>query len=130
MRVSRREFIGSAGAAALGLLAGCGRLPLQLQPQAQQPANGYRIGYLATGPSDSTAAPAPGTDPSLDAFRQGLRDYGYVEGQNLVIEYRATVQGEERLRDFADELVRFPVDLIFAFPAIAAVTARKATSTL
>jgi putative ABC transport system substrate-binding protein len=127
---SRRAFVQGAGVAGLGFLAGCGRLPVQVQPQSQQSSEVHRIGYLATGPNDSTAAPAPGTNASFDAFLQGLREYGYVEGQNLVIEYRASVQGEERLRELADELVRLPVDLILAMPAIAAVTAQKVTTAL
>ncbi|HEY7062781.1 MAG TPA: ABC transporter substrate-binding protein, partial [Chloroflexota bacterium] len=130
LAVSRRRFVQGAGAAGLGLLAGCGRLPVQLQPQTQQPAKVYRIGYLATGPTDSTAAPTPGTNASFDAFLDGLHDYNYVDGQNLVIEYRASVQGEERLRELAYELVRLPVDLILAFPAIAAVTAQKVTTAI
>jgi len=50
--------------------------------------------------------------PHLEAFRQGLRELGYVEGQNLVIEYRYAEGSEERLRDLAAELVRLQVDVI------------------
>src|SRR5215510_9348044 len=53
-----------------------------LAVEAQPPTKVYRIGWLGAGP------PLPEPDPSLAAFWQGLHDLGYVEGQNLVIEYR------------------------------------------
>src|SRR4051812_33549410 len=99
-RVSRRAFV--VGTASLGLVAGCGRLPWQAQP----PARVLRIGYLITLPGESTLPPPPGTSPALDALRRGLSDYGYVEGQNLAIEYRTTDQGAERERELAAELAR------------------------
>src|SRR5438034_1240224 len=74
-RQSRREFVAGAGAASLGLLAGCGRLPWQAQP----PPRVARIGYL----SASNAS-----HPYFVAFGQGMGDLGYVEGQNLLIEAR------------------------------------------
>jgi hypothetical protein len=83
-RVSRRQLVLGAGAAGLGLLAGCGRLPGQ--PQA--PARVHRVGILTFGASDSTVPPAPGLSLGFDAFQEVLRDYGYVDGQNLAIEYR------------------------------------------
>lgn len=72
--MNRRRFVQSASVAGLGLLAGCGRLPFQAQPSKPPP----RIGYLAVG----TAGPYD------DAFRLGLADYGYTDGQNIVIDYR------------------------------------------
>ena len=75
-RASRRRFVQGAGVAGLGLLAGCGRLPGQVQAPAKLP----RIGYLGLGSS--------GPNPGVEAFRQGLRDLGYIEGQNIVVEYR------------------------------------------
>ncbi len=70
--------IGLISAVALGLLAG------PLPAEAQQPGKVYRIGYLGTGSSPLT------TSPAYMLFRQGLRELGYIEGQNLVIEYRST----------------------------------------
>jgi putative ABC transport system substrate-binding protein len=112
------------GASSFVLLAGCGRLPF-----AQPPPTVYRVGYLSTSSSDATDLPAPGANPYLDAFRQGLREHGYVEGQNLAIEYRSTLQGQARIREFAAELVRLPVDVIVA-GAGASVPAKEATETV
>jgi putative ABC transport system substrate-binding protein len=123
--LSRRRFVVGAGAAGLGLLGGCGRWPWQ----AEAPAKVYRIGWLISGPAESTSPPAPGASPNHDAFRQGLADYGYVVGQNVAIEYRATDQGLERLRELAAELVGLPTDVIVA-SATAAVAAKQATDTI
>ena len=70
--VSRRQFMQGAGVAWLGVLAGCGRLP----GQAQQPAKVYRVGYLSP---QSLAV----TRPRFEALQQGLRELGWIEGQNL-----------------------------------------------
>ncbi len=74
---------------ALGLLAG------PLPAEAQQTGKVYRIGFLDF-PLRSTT-----TDPRLIAFRQGLRELGYVEGQNLVLEYRSAKGKRERLPEVA-----------------------------
>jgi putative ABC transport system substrate-binding protein len=76
--ISRRQFVAGAGAAGLGLLAGCGRWP----GQAQEPARATRIGWLHFGLRDNY------TQTQVDAFREGLREHGYVEGQNLELEFR------------------------------------------
>ena len=73
-------------------------------PEAQQTKKIPQIGFL------SSAAP-PGTPYEL--FRQGLRDLGYVEGQNIAIEYRYG-EGRPRLAELATELVQLKVDLIVA----------------
>jgi len=72
-------------------------------------------------------------DSSIDGqtstvFRQGLRDLGYVEGQNIVLEYRAAVGGQEQLPGHAAELVRRNVDVIYAIGPTAVLAARGATS--
>jgi putative ABC transport system substrate-binding protein len=73
--------------------------------EAQQPTKIPRIGYLnATFPSDVSAR--------IEAFRQGLRELGYVEGKNIVIEYRHAQGKFDRLPGLAAELVRLKVDLI------------------
>jgi putative ABC transport system substrate-binding protein len=72
---------------------------------AQQVGKVYRIGYL------SAAGPAPSMT-TLDAFKHGLRELGYVEGQNLVIDYRFAEGRYDRLPDLAAELVRLKVDII------------------
>jgi putative ABC transport system substrate-binding protein len=89
--------------------------------RASKPA---RIGFLATGALDSAEQQA-----MLDAFRQGLRERGYVEGQNVVIEYR-TVDGKiERFPELARELVGLNLDLIVASNTPAARAAKEATAT-
>ena len=73
-------------------------LALSLHALAQQPAKVGRLGYLA---GVSAAADAP----RLEAFRQGLRDYGYIEGHNIIIEYHHEGRNLERLPELAAELV-------------------------
>ena len=94
-RVQRRQFLIAAGA----LLAA------PLAAEAQQAAKVARIGYLS---------PNLASSPRLrDAFLQGLRDLGYVEGRNVVIEYRDAEGKLERLPALAAELVALKVDVIF-----------------
>ena len=81
-----------------------------------------RIGGLLFG--------TPDTDPNLSAFRRGLREFGYVEGQNIVIEYRFAEGKSERLRDLAAELASIKPDLIFALGGDVAPLVRAATSTI
>src|SRR5262249_24565709 len=66
---------------------------------------------------------------NVDAFRQGLREYGYVEGQHYVIEYRSADGQDERFATLAAELVRLKVDLIVTRGTPAALAAKKATTT-
>ncbi len=90
---------------------------------AQQPAKVPRIGYLSPV--------TPTTDPPLvDAFRQGLRELGYLEGQNLAIEYRWAAGRPERLPDLATELVRLRVDVIVTGPQLAPHAAKNATTSI
>ena len=91
----RREFITLLGGAAATWPIAAG---------AQQAARVWRIGVLET---TSLALNAT----NVAAFRRGLRDLGYVEGQNLIIEYRST-ESAERFPELAAELVRLKVDLI------------------
>ena len=81
------------------LIALCG------SAEAQQPKNVPRIGFLsAVSPSTISAR--------LDAFRQGLRELGYVQGKNIVIEWRSAEGKSDRLSGLAAELVRLKVDLV------------------
>jgi len=87
----------------------------------QQAGRVPRIGYLGTRtPSDF----------GLDAFRQGLREQGWVEGQNIVIEYRFAEGRLDRLPDLAAELVRLKVDIIVAHSTPGATAAKNATNTI
>lgn len=90
--------------------------------EAQPPGKMARVGYLESGSVAGT--------PFLDAFRQGLRDLGWVEGQNLVVEVLAADGNYERLRNLAAALVRLQVDVIFASSKPAALAAKHATSTI
>ncbi len=98
-------------------------LAAPLTAEAQQAAKVARIGYLGANPA---AAPH-----LREAFRQGLRDLGYVEGRNLVIEYRDAEGKLERLPALAAELVALNVDVIFAEGGTrSALAAKQATRTL
>jgi putative ABC transport system substrate-binding protein len=90
---------------------------------AQQPGKIFRIGYL----DPSTVS---GSAVFLDAFRQELSKLGWVEGKNLVFEYRLAEQTPERLPELAAELVRLKVDLIVTSGVPPALEAKKATSTI
>jgi putative ABC transport system substrate-binding protein len=70
------------------------------------------------------------TGPNIEAFRQALRELGYVEGQNVVFEYRWEGGKPERLSELAAELVRLKVDVLLASGTAAALAARKATTEL
>jgi ABC-type uncharacterized transport system substrate-binding protein len=90
--------------------------------QAQQPKKVPRIGFLVPfSASDSTRR---------DAFLQGLRDLGYVEGKNIAIEYRYTEGELDRLPDLAAELVRLNVDVIVTAAISSVRAAKKATATI
>jgi putative ABC transport system substrate-binding protein len=78
-----------------------------LATDAQQPAKIPRIGFLRGGRDGTGAALL-----TFEAFRQGLREHGYVEGQNIVIEYRSADARAERLPDLAADLVRLKVEVI------------------
>jgi putative ABC transport system substrate-binding protein len=91
--------------------------------QAQRPASVPRIGYLVVSP----LALSPTAE--REAFLQGLRELGYVEGKNVVIEYRSAAWNRELLPDLADELVRLKVSVIVAVPG-AIEAAREATKTI
>ena len=88
---------------------------------AQPAGNMRRIGYLAS--SSATAHP-------VEPFREALRELGWVEGQNIVIEYRFADGRFERLPDLAAELVRLKMELIVAVPTPAAVATKNATATI
>jgi putative ABC transport system substrate-binding protein len=83
----------------------------------------YRIGMLETRSIELNAA-------NVDAVREGLRELGYKEGQNLEIVYRSSDGRDERFPDLASELVRLKVDLILTRGTPAALAAKSATGTL
>src|SRR5438132_4364234 len=112
--IERRTF--------MAMLTG-GLLTAPLAAEAQQAGRVPRIGFLSlTSPSDRP--------PLLDAFRQGLRELGWVEGQNIVIDYRYAEGRVGRLPDLAAELVRLKVDLIVSFGTQGVTAAKNATETI
>lgn len=91
--------------------------------RAQQPKKIPRLGYLA-------AVSASADAPRLEAFRRGLRDLGYVEGQNILVDYRHESQDLQRLPALADELVRLDIDVLVAVTTNAAQAAARTTRTV
>ena len=89
---------------------------------AQQPGRIPRIGFLLPY--------SPGFDVRVEAFRQGLREFGYVEGQNVAIEYRWADGRFEQLPDLAADLVRLKVDVIVAAVTQASLAAKQASSAI
>jgi putative ABC transport system substrate-binding protein len=119
MSLTRRRFVLAAGALGAGLLAGCGRLPWQAQQV--QPPRMPRLGYLALSPDD---------DLYIEPLRQGLREHGLVEGDNVVIEYRYFGGVTERIPDLVAELVQAPVDVIITNGNAPAEGAKLVTNTI
>ena len=111
--MDRRTFIASMAGAVFSA---------PLAAEAQQAGKVYRVGFLWESP---TVFP-----DAIEAFRQGLRDLGYVEGRNIAIEYRWAEGKPERMREFAEELVRLKVDVIMAPSSVYTGAAKRATSTI
>ena len=110
--MNRRRFVGSVAGALLAV---------PFAARAQQKAMPV-IGVLSTA--------SPGPSPFMAAFRQGLSEAGYVEGQNLAIEYRWAEGHYDRLPALAADLVGRKVDLIMAGSPPSARAAKSATSTI
>src|SRR5215813_9970390 len=111
--MDRRAFITMVGEC---IVAG------PLAAAAQPVGKVYRLGYLSAGGTSLNS-------PYAQALRQGLRDLGWVEGQNIVIEFRSADQFD-RLPALATELVRLKVDVIVATPTPGALAAKSATATI
>src|SRR5262245_36597363 len=111
--MGRREFVALLGSAAA---------VWPLAPRAQQSAVPI-VGYLSAAASDSPPA-------NLAVFRRGLAEAGYVEGQNVAIEYRWAGDQPDRLPALATELVSRNVTVLYAVSNAAAYAAKAATSTV
>jgi putative tryptophan/tyrosine transport system substrate-binding protein len=111
--MNRRAFVTGLGAV----------LAAPLAAGAQQAAKTPRIGVL-------TARSASDSVPQLEAFRARLRERGWIEGQNVVFEYRSAEGGLDRLPDLAAELVRLKVDVIFAPGTAETEATQNATRTI
>jgi putative ABC transport system substrate-binding protein len=115
--LSRRQLLrGGLVLAGLGLLSGCAALPLGPRRPARLP----RVGYLAAG----------GEQERADGFRLGLADHGYVEGRNIIVEWRYSEGRADRLPGLAAELVRLPADVLVAEGTAAAGHLKDATTTI
>jgi putative ABC transport system substrate-binding protein len=112
--MDRRAFISGA---TLGFLAA----PLAVE--AQPAGKVYRIGFLS-------GSSAVASKSRLEQFRQGLREFGYVEGQNIIIEFRWAEAQLDRLPQLAIDLVRIAPDLIVAVASQSAVAAHNATTSI
>jgi putative tryptophan/tyrosine transport system substrate-binding protein len=106
-----------------GLVLLIGLLVAPLATEAQQSGRVYRVGYLSTPTRESV-------EHGLAAFLRTLRELGWIEGQNLIIEYRWAEGNVERLPARAAELVRYKVDVIVAPAGSAALAAKNATSSI
>jgi putative ABC transport system substrate-binding protein len=117
--ISRRQFVLGTGTAGLGLLAGCGRLPWQGEAPAKVPRIGV-LAFVTADPSDADNA----------AFRQGLRDLGYSEGQNITLEWRSPGDRGDQYPELAADLIGLPVDVIVAQGFAATQAAKQASTTI
>lgn len=115
-RPTRRRILQTGGVlAGLALLGGCGPLPFQASPPKIR-----RIGVVGESPTSSR----------WDAFREGLREHGYVEGQNLLVEYRWAEGDYSRLPSRVADLVRLNVDCIVTGGVTESTIAKQATTTI
>jgi putative tryptophan/tyrosine transport system substrate-binding protein len=112
---NRRRIIFALGAAALAS---------PLTPHAQPQGKIWRIGFLGDGSAATRA------DQSLDPFREGMAELGYVVGRNLVLETRWTDSDAERRAKLIDELVRMPVDVLVTHGVQAGLAAKAATKSI
>src|SRR5213593_3730026 len=95
-------------------------LAVAVMAEAQQPKKVPHIGYLTLGSISSSA-------PRREAFRDALRNLGYVEGQNIIVEYRYADGKTERLPELASEMVRLNLDVIVAGGTQVNLVVKKAT---
>jgi putative ABC transport system substrate-binding protein len=115
--------VGASTARRLALAAlGLSLVAAPISTEAQKAAKVYRIGVLDTAPTLPNA--------NIDAFRNRLRELGYVEGQNVVLEYRSAGGRPNAFPALAEELVRLKVDLILTRGTAAVTAAKNATSTI
>lgn len=111
--MKRREFITLVGGATVWPLAA----------HAQQPTKVARIGFLGATSASSWAS-------RVEAFRLGLRDLGYVEGKNIIIEFRWAEEEYDQLPVLAAELVRQKVDVLMTYGTPGTIAAKRATTAI
>jgi putative ABC transport system substrate-binding protein len=99
-------------------------LAVAVLAEAQQPKKIARIGYVSGSGDPKT----PG--PNVEAFRQGLRDLGYIEGKNILVEYRFMGGTVASIPSLVAELVELKVDMLVVPPLLAIRAAKEATKTI
>jgi len=109
--VNRRAFVTGLGAVLAAPLVG----------EAQQAGKVVRIGWLQ---------PTPPSDAQVEGFRRGMRDLGYIEGKDFIIESRWDQERYDRLQDLATELARLPVDIMVSSNTAALLAIKRATTTI
>ena len=92
--------------------------------EAQQPAKVPRIGYVSGSGNPNNSG------PSVEAFRQGLRELGYIEGKNILAEYRYSEGNRDRIKSLVAELVQLKVDVLIFHDTSAILAAKQATKTI
>ena len=119
----RKKFFSRAPSAMLSALSFFGAMlfALSFPVEAQQAGKMPRIGVLSRRASPNV------TD---EAFRQGLRDLGWIEGQNIIIEYRWAAGKRDRLAALAEELVSLKIDIMVVSSSMVVRAAKKATTTI
>ena len=113
--MDRRAFLGALTGSVLAAPLGA---------DAQQAANVARVGILRPAP------PSPEAACVLEAFKQGLREHGYIDGQNVAVDFRYPTSNADRLSDIAADLIRLKPDVIFAVASSGVDAVRKATTTI
>jgi putative ABC transport system substrate-binding protein len=116
--LSRRQLVVGAAASSAVLLAACGRLPWQAAPPARMP----RVGYLSPGSKSEEQLIA-------EPFDQALRESGWIDGQNIAVEWRYADLQQEQFPKLAAELVAIPVDVLVAI-GLTIAPAAQATATI
>ncbi len=117
--MDRRAFPGFAAAAIVALVVACGFSHASAQARESMP----RVGIL-------TPAPSATAKPSWDAFREAMKELGYVEGKSVVYEYRSAELQLDRLPQLAAELVKIPVKVMVVANTPGNLAAKKATTTI
>ena len=102
------------------IIGGVAAVAVPFAAEAQQAGKVHRIGVMAVAPTPSL----------IEAWREGLREHGWIEGQNIAVEYRYSQGDDSRFADFAAEFIRLRVDVIGAVSEPAVRAAKQATSTL
>jgi len=122
MKIGKRQQArgNSKNAKAFGLTLCAALFALSFSAHAQQPTKIPRIGFLTGG----------GNPFSFETFRQGLRNLGYIDGKNIVIEYRSAEGDQERIAGLVTELVQLKVDVLIITSSPGVRAAKQATKTI